>query len=271
MKTKLFLMIMLPLLGRGFGGGLLSAQSVNQSATVTVNTGYTIPSAAEATVAPGATIEYRWLENGRVVMSGGAEAAAYTNPYGKSTPGKYEYVRQVKAEGCDDWISSNAYVIDVVPSITDTESPPLCSGTTYTCGPFVISSACSHTLPSECSTITLPSEYNPTKCTVVPLNTRVYFDAAAISLYNPCPFPWRLPSLADAKSLMNCSGTKPAGYYLVEAVTNDNDYYTANGASVFTTWTDTYSVWLHTQRLIGVRPDIHFVEAYCVRDRLPNE
>jgi hypothetical protein len=193
MKPKLFLMIMLPLLGRGLGGGLLFAQTVNQSATVTVNKTYTIPSAAEATAAEGATIEYQWLENGRVVMSGGAEAVAYTNTYGKSTPGKYEYVRQVKAEGCDDWISSNAYVVDVVPP-APSAVPGAATTETYTMGNLVWSAPLK-TLPSACSnTVEWVATKEPSAFVGT---TYTYVNATCAAIWNPCPAPWRKPTVYD--------------------------------------------------------------------------
>jgi hypothetical protein len=122
MKAKLFILLLLPFLGRGLGEGSLFAQgsNVQQSMTVCGTTEkYTVPSAAEATH----FTTYRWLENGALVSG---TAATYTKPATPAKPaGEYSYVRQAKIEGCDEWMSTAPYVVKVIdPTPTRTGGSP---------------------------------------------------------------------------------------------------------------------------------------------------
>jgi uncharacterized protein (TIGR02145 family) len=118
MKTKIFMLLLLPLLGKGcfvaallamtsLGGGLFAQAPTNQMLTVAPCTAYTVPSAAPAS--SGAT--YQWLENGMVIS--GATGAAYSNTAGKAVAGRYEYIRQAKTANCTEWMNSNVFVVQV--------------------------------------------------------------------------------------------------------------------------------------------------------------
>jgi uncharacterized protein (TIGR02145 family) len=113
MKKILFLLILLPLLGRGLGGGCLFAQYVD----VNRGTPYTIASTVDASSAS----TYQWLENGQVIS--GATTTAYTVPASKAA-GVYRYIRQAKSEDCTEWQSSNEFTVSVVgPASTATLTP----------------------------------------------------------------------------------------------------------------------------------------------------
>jgi uncharacterized protein (TIGR02145 family) len=69
------------------------------------STPYTIISAEDAS---GATA-YRWLENGKLISG---SAATFPVPDNKAV-GNYTYIRQAKSEDCDEWQSSNEFVVTV--------------------------------------------------------------------------------------------------------------------------------------------------------------
>jgi hypothetical protein len=190
MKTKLFLIMLLPLLlGKGLGEGAF-AQAVTQSATVTVNTKFTIPSVANAT--PGAT--YRWLENGIPIAS--SNTATYVMP-GKAYAGRFEYVRQAQAAGCTEWINSNTFILNVRATLPT----PLYAmdGTVTRYGHVLVSSALSYTPVSNfCEPC--PSSYPPTPC-----YRGSYMNTACVAKLNPCELPWRLPTKADCEQSGNIS------------------------------------------------------------------
>jgi hypothetical protein len=96
--------------------GCLAVQA-NAQVDLTVNGGvsFTIPNVSPAT--PGAT--YRWLENGSVIPP--ATAVSYTTS--KNTAGTYVYFRQAKTAECEEWMSSNPFVVAVTCSATRTSLP----------------------------------------------------------------------------------------------------------------------------------------------------
>jgi uncharacterized protein (TIGR02145 family) len=68
--------------------------------------------AIEELQAPSDPSVYQWLEDGTPIS--GATNAAFTVPSNKPV-GKYQYVRQSKkSEGGCDWVSSNAYTVEVI-------------------------------------------------------------------------------------------------------------------------------------------------------------
>lgn len=77
-----------------------------QGVDVCAGTPYTITSTVDAS---GAST-YQWLENGAIISS--AKAATYVVPTNKAT-GLYTYIRQAKSEECNEWQSSNEFVVTV--------------------------------------------------------------------------------------------------------------------------------------------------------------
>jgi uncharacterized protein (TIGR02145 family) len=89
---------------------LMSPLALSAQVDICTGTSYTIASVVPASADGGATITYRWLENGQVVNN--ATAATYTVPAGKAA-GYYAYVRQAKTAGCDEWQPSNEFTVTV--------------------------------------------------------------------------------------------------------------------------------------------------------------
>jgi hypothetical protein len=93
--------------------GCMAAPVAAQTVDVSIDCGqsYPIKSTVDAS-AGGATITYRWLENGSTVTPEGEAYTSYTEPKTKSV-GVYTYIRQARTEGCPDWQSSNAFTVEV--------------------------------------------------------------------------------------------------------------------------------------------------------------
>jgi hypothetical protein len=101
MKSKQFLF----LAALGCTAAPVAAQTVDVS--IDCGQTYTINSTVNATAGDGLT--YRWLENGSEITGATAD---YTVPATKSV-GLYTYIRQAKSTGCTDWLSSNAFTVEV--------------------------------------------------------------------------------------------------------------------------------------------------------------
>jgi uncharacterized protein (TIGR02145 family) len=86
-------------------GGLVVVAHA-QGVDVCAGTPYTIASTVDAS---GAST-YQWLENGAIISS--ASAANYTVPANKAV-GNYTYIRQAKSAECNEWQSSNEFVVMV--------------------------------------------------------------------------------------------------------------------------------------------------------------
>jgi uncharacterized protein (TIGR02145 family) len=88
-----------------------------QSVEINQGSSYTIAS----TVAASGAATYQWLENGQVLS--GATGGEYTVPASKGA-GIYRYIRQAKSADCNEWQSSNEFVVTVVgPASTATLVP----------------------------------------------------------------------------------------------------------------------------------------------------
>jgi uncharacterized protein (TIGR02145 family) len=86
--------------------GCLVVVAHAQGVDICAGTSYTIASTVDAS---GAST-YQWLENGQIIS--GASAATYVVP-GTKGSGLYTYIRQAKSADCNEWQSSNEFVVTV--------------------------------------------------------------------------------------------------------------------------------------------------------------
>jgi hypothetical protein len=84
--------------------------------------GYTLTSTADASGA--SQITYEWYENDTPV--GNSNSTALNMSSGKASPGTYTYVRKASSSDCQEPVSSNAFVVIVVP----TPNAPVISAST---------------------------------------------------------------------------------------------------------------------------------------------
>jgi hypothetical protein len=151
MKTNLFrimriALFLLPLLGRGLGGG--GALFAQADLSVCEGKGYTLNSTA-ANPPFGAT-SYQWYEDD--ILLTGKNAASLTIAAGAKTAGDYAYVRVAANADCPTGVPSNTYTVRVraagakdqpVDPICDCASGLIdCSGTCTTPHPTEVAGNC---------------------------------------------------------------------------------------------------------------------------------
>jgi hypothetical protein len=173
-------LLLLPLLGRGLGGGCVL---FGQDLAVCTDKGYTLTSTADA--AGAAPVTYTWYENGTPVE--GSNAATLNIAAGAREPGVYAYVRMAGNAVCE--VASNTYtvVVNALPDLEFVDGNPYFPGEiiitvndknntggsycfTYDCAPYVCNpyldgdgslpdAGCYGTLENACGTANTFSIY----------------------------------------------------------------------------------------------------------------
>ena len=170
MKPNLFRIIILPLLWRGLGGGVLLLPAVGMAQapnlTVCIGKGYTLTSNVEATGTSAVT--YTWYESvdgATAVPIDNSNTSSYSFAAGKATAGTYAYVRVASNSACT--LSSNTYTVAVYGGNQKQGScsftQPAVVGTFATFNPANYSSS---------SYVTLTDERDCKNYTVVKINNR---------------------------------------------------------------------------------------------------
>ena len=141
MKPNLFRTIILPLLRRGLGGGvlLLPVAAFAQDLTVCAGKGYTLrPAEGKGAAGIGtSSLSYTWYEKtntGNFTEQGNSNMASWPVS-GKSEAGTYSYVRMATNKECPGWVPSNTYTVVVYANPTINTHPAAtstCAGGTVT-------------------------------------------------------------------------------------------------------------------------------------------
>ena len=197
MKTNLFRTIILPLLWRGVGGGVLLLPAPAMAQTFTIYTcddvGYTLVSDEDAVSASAAPVTYTWYENGEPLPNSNTPSIGF--PEGKPV-GTYTYVRKAANEECTD-VPSNTYIVVVSLCFASTQ--------TWSYGGLTWSDRVTRDVPNCKNTEALSGTTSAAEYKVI---DNCYYYTWTCVVQNQdvlCKPPWRVPTFAEYTALLGAA------------------------------------------------------------------